>query len=104
MTDDLKVTYQDLETAATAMTTASQGIADALKALLSGGDLSPGDFSSKGEKFASWYADNMSSAKTAFHQSQHSFTQIGTGLSRSAAVYALVDALEAKNSKNHGGK
>lgn len=104
MTDNLKVTYQDLETAATAMTTAAQGISDALQALVSGATLDAGDFGSKGEKFADWYLKNMTNAQASFRQSHHSFGEIAKGLQRSAGVYALVDAIEAKNATNNGGK
>lgn len=104
MADELKVTYSDLETAASAMTTAAQKISRALQALVGDGTLSADDFSDKGEKFASWYEGNLSSAKTAFGQSERSFGEIATGLQRSAAVYALVDAAEAKNAKNSGGR
>lgn len=104
MTGDLKVTYSDLENAASAMTAAAQKISSAVQALVSGGALTADDFSSKGEKFAAWYEGNLSSAKAALNQSEHSFGEIAKGLQRSAAVYALVDAAEAKNAKNSGGR
>lgn len=104
MSADLKVTFSDLESAAGAMTTAAGGIQSALSALMSGGKLTADQFSHKGEKFADWYAKNMSSAKTAFTESHHSFQEIAEGLRKSAAVYALADAIEAKNAQNSGSK
>ena len=102
MADDLKVTYHHLQSAADAMTTAGDRIASARSAVTSHGDLSSDDFGDKGQEFASWYAENLTSAQQALDESAHSFGVLSQALRRAAAVYALVDALAASSARLNG--
>lgn len=102
MADDLKVSYHHLQSAAAAMTTAGHRIASARSSLTSHAHLTSDDFGDKGGEFASWYAENLSGAQQALQASSHSFDVLAQALHRAAAVYALVDALAARDAHLNG--
>lgn len=93
----LTVTYADLSAAETAMKSALRAVTQAHAALMEGTDLDDSDFSTRGEKSATWHREARSSFNTAMSHAQTSFEALAQAFAEAESGYRTTDEVNAHN-------
>ena len=101
---DLKIDYAALHAAAQAAGTAKTTLDGAAKGFKGKSKLSSDAFTSKGEKAAKWYEEQLESMDKYLTNSLQSYEDIGKAFGQVAAVLQVLDDVLAKDGTITGGK